>query len=588
MPLSKEQEERLRELEAKEAGYSTSNSLTPEQQTRLAELENLEAAEQQPESENPSFLQKADDFMSSIRQGIPGAGLVNKAGAAGRAGLENLSDLWRDRPDKSFVQHYEDAMSEQRAEEDARWHRSPGIALAGEVGGGLLAGNPTSVAGRVGLNLADQATRAEDMEDLKDRMTTAGLVSGVTEAIPFAGKFIKRGKQVADKTGQFADEVVENSGLKKVIGDTVAVADDAAEETLQPVLKNAASEEKQGVLKYLSNKFRGNAEELAENATGATGHQSSKFKEGSGRELLDRKIVNAFDTPGNVAENAQKAMKDSWAQIDEALGSLDRMGAKVSKDQILKNLDDVVAELRGDPSQGDVINQILKKADDIAKGPAEYTLSKAEKIKRNFQRQANYDLDSISQDAKKAVARAYQNTVETVAESIEPGLAGMFKEAKKTFGLLNPIEKAAARRAAQLKQSPIGGLQDMVTAGVGGAAVGGVASGGDPTTGIFTGIATAIGRRSVAPRLSSTFAKGFDKAADVLDTNFLQSLERAIPSMPAKYQNALKSAAQRGNNAVAVTHFLLGTQDPEYQQHFSGEDGNYNPDSEEYSLDYGY
>ncbi len=81
--------------------------------------------------------------------------------------------------------------------------------------------------------------------------------------------------------------------------------------------------------------------------------------------------------------------------------------------------------------------------------------------------------------------------------------------------------------------------------------------------GIIPAAATVIGRRVLAPRAAASAAAG---------VGFLEKISSKIPSLEPQYQQALQSAAQRGGNAVAVTHFLLGNQDPEYRKHFSGED----------------
>lgn len=260
--------------------------------------------------------------------------------------------------------------------------------------------------------------------------------------------------------------------------------------------------------------FKKGAEELAENATGATRVQAEKFRDGSGRYLLDNKIVSFGDTAENVAGKAGSAIKKSEDAIDTSLKSLDAQGVKVSQDKIVDSLKQEIGQLSKDPSKADVVKKLNSIIDDIVEtGESEITSSNAEQVKRGFNRMAKNWQDPEKGQAGKIAYRAYRDAVEKTAENANQAIAKTFKEGKDTFGRLVPIVDAAEKRAKQLNQSPLGGLLDTA------AVIGGAIGSDDPLSGGVAGLGAAMLRRKVSPRLASSMATTMDSISKRLLTN---------------------------------------------------------------------
>lgn len=289
-------------------------------------------------------------------------------------------------------------------------------------------------------------------------------------------------------------------------------------------------------------KLRGAAEQFAENATGATAAQANKFSDDAGRELLNRGLVRFGDSAENIAQRTGAAMEGATDVLDTTLRELSEQGVNASADNVVSKLTKKIEALKLDPSQSGVVRKVQGLIDDIIEtGRSSVPINEAEVTKRGFNKIAGNWLDPEAGQAGKMVYGAYKNEVENAARKFSPEMADRFKESKKLYGLLAPINEAAERRASQLNQSPIGGLLDVASAGIGGAPA-------------------AIGRRLLSPRISSSLAVGADKLADIVSMS---------PQALGRYSKVLQDAAQRGGQSLAITNYVLQQSDPEYRKHIN-------------------
>jgi hypothetical protein len=154
-----------------------------------------------------SIKETIEDGSRAFSQGMPGYGLVQKAGAGGRALIEEgFEALGNDRVGKkSLSERYEQALAEDMQADVEASDRSPIVTTGGQIAGGIatpgvkgskgLMGVAQRVAGNAAINAADMGTRGKDLVD-EDKAVEGGLMSAgfsaVAESLPYVGKGIKK------------------------------------------------------------------------------------------------------------------------------------------------------------------------------------------------------------------------------------------------------------------------------------------------------------------------------------------------------------------------------------------------------------
>ena len=121
-----------------------------------------------------------------------------------------------------------------------------------------------------------------------------------------------------------------------------------------------------------------------------------------------------------------------------------------------------------------------------------------------------------------------------------------YQTAKKLSGLGSFAETTAKKRLGTTQSSRDLGLTSY---GAGGAVL---AGGGTPVMSALT----AVANQAAIKYGASLKATGADKLSKILSQ---------APEAMGKYAGVLRDAAQRGNNALGVTHFLLMQKDPNYR-----------------------
>lgn len=261
----------------------------------------------------------------------------------------------------------------------------------------------------------------------------------------------------------------------------------------------------------ISDAFKDLGEEKAVAATGATGKQSQGFSDDAGRQLLDRGLVKFGQSQPKIAQNVNDALQQSGQNIGDALSSLDSQGATLDQRDIVSALRSRAAQLGKDPASFGVSDGLNRLADRIesvigtGEGDSLIPLGKAEATKRGFQSSVNYNSSPLDTSVAKEAADVYRQAVENAATDFKPEVSSTFQASKKTYGLLKPIADASERRAATTAQSPMGGLLDAATSGVGAAA------GGAPGA-----IIAPIIRRAAASRIAPSISVGADTIGNMI------------------------------------------------------------------------
>lgn len=465
-------------------------------------------------------------------------------------------------------QTYEEIRDEIRNKNAAAKTAHPKTYLAGEVVGGLAL---------PGLGVAKGATTAAKIG--RAALAGAAYGSGASEADNVADLAIDTGKGA-----------VFGAGAGVVADKVIAPALSRLGKSIKPTSDRVAD--------YLRKK----SGKLTENATGATRFQAEKFADGAGEQLQDMGIVPMGSTPIGIAKRATEAQAVADATLDRTLVKFDEMGVKATPDEVLGALKARVEGLYANPGTAPDARQLERMIQDVAysmKGNSQ-PLSVIEGFKRSYKKAFKNPDPTIRRAAKEAYW-GLMETTEKVATRESPELADAFMKAKKTHGLLDPIIDAAEKRAEQLKQHPILGLNDIATAGTGAVA-------GDPTF----GLASMALRRTLAPRIPSTAAgltnlasKGVRKlgtgqlpvdsavrravipGASMIDTQGALkrvadrpneneneitrrpqsfSPERALPKVRGtRFERQLNDAIQRGQDSFGATYYLL-SRDPEFRK----------------------
>jgi hypothetical protein len=325
----------------------------------------------------------------------------------------------------------------------------------------------------------------------------------------------------------------------------------------------AVAQQVGGALRKGGQALQSGAENLAQKAIGLTGRELQKAGDDVGRFALDQGLVKFGSSPANIATAAKSLKSEAGRDIGSVLAQSNQ---KISNQQLADALYAESQSLAQNEAQAGVANKLKALADDLMQSPTlERSLKDIEQVKRGYQSRTNYGGDRFSDDAqaRKIAANIYKTSVEDAVVAGNPELAAQFQQAKQTFGSATPIAKGAERRAATIAQNPIFGLNDIASAGAGGL-IGGIPG----------AITSAIARRTVGPRLSSSAAVTADVAGKAL-TKVGQSLERAGIRNPdavanSPYGQILLNSMAKNPDSAAVTNFLLAQKDPEYRKIVSG------------------
>lgn len=302
------------------------------------------------------------------------------------------------------------------------------------------------------------------------------------------------------------------------------------------------------------NALRSLGEEKAFKA--AAGNQAKAYKLAGdkvndiGRELLDKDVVSFGASPATIHERAGEQADQAW---DRMKGAMDQADQAVPAGAVSGT--DIAQAIRANAQRigGKGNESTVAKLEDAAQyyeamGDAPLSQSQVEKNSWDYKPGDDFNANNI---VKGAIGEAMETGVQRAGG--QP--AADYVAGKKTYGAMTQAGNAAEVHADRLAKNNSFSLGDKAAAGAG-MLLNPHGTAAKVVTGAITGGINKVVR-----------ARG--NAALAVTADNLGSLLQKMPELAQKFGGQLTSAASRGNQALAVTHYMLSQQDPEYQRLFS-------------------
>lgn len=474
---------------------------------------------------------------------------------------------------------YEQARNEsRRAYADAQ-KANPITYGAGEIGGaigtafvpGLGALNAAkgaraaTVIGKGALQGAITSAGLSEADNAKDLAIDTAIGAGVGGAAGAAGKyvldpaldFVSKGvvQPLARQAGEVADVAMSpfynpdgkfNKAVSKVGGLLTGVDDEAILRQIQRPAQTAVAEK--------SDEFAYNTGLKAVSHVDNVLHTRGTLVNKRGREFLKNRADESFSDPikdiaGNISEflEAHKPSPKGFSALsDDEISLLKEMKSKMGGDEFTG---EDVFKFR---QYLDFVERLAGKYDKEGKGPFVRFLKvlrgKVDGVLDGADRGLDYANLQYA-NAKRDVDLLRPFTDESRAEGLVNNLYGKNKTAKQKAAehlfkdsrgqeILDSIKDISANKAFENAKGPAGsefGLRQL---------------GGALLTG---GLSIPVTSPSAWKHGSRAFGR-------------LQSTLSGNPERLGKYAKVLLDAAQRGNKALATTHFILQQRDPEYRK----------------------
>jgi hypothetical protein len=469
---------------------------------------------------------------------------------------------------------YRKARDRKRAALDADSKYNPGASMAGELAGAVA--SPINKIGK-GLSLASQgaalggitALGGSEAEDLSGMLTdtAAGTAIGgvVWKAVDTASPIIQKG---IDKLGTGARDLAERFGARAL----------GAE--------------------------RGSIKSLG----------FDKVKNAAGQMLDEGGFSPLASTDDLISRN--QAIKDRGGEMmGKAYGAIDDAGASTFNPlDVASKMDEELGGFWRSPLNKAEASQFDNTIEAILmRGDKNIPLSEAQALKEELGRAANWKnslqvspKEQMARDAYRLVNQSIDDAVEQGADAVNSaGLRDTLAKGKELFGNASTAEKLLENKMAREQGNRLIGLTDAVT-GAGALGYGGTTGDWQSAGGLMLAkkglekygaqnaalglnkISKALMRspkmadlaqrsppvfNAIAQKMEQSLG-GLGKAAEAEKKPYDQNavLDKARGS---KFEQVLQQAAQRGENALGATHFILQNTDPEYRRQMNDNEEEY-------------
>jgi hypothetical protein len=466
----------------------------------------------------PDFIPDEEMDKIAVPVNVPE---VSKTESAIRGYAQGLTGNTSDEIEAKIVSKmtnspYEEVRKYIRDKYDSARKSNPKTYMAGEFGGGATQGLATAaipggIPARIAIAAASGALGgygASESDDPEQQLSDTGKGAALGGVFGLGGELLPKGIQgVRNMSSRLSSRALgaERGTINRLGADKVMSA--------------GAMARKEGIVTPLANAdIMSTRNQAVQDAAGEA--MSNVY------EQIDRTGRRLFN-PLRVA-----------ARVEDEIGGFWRSPINAGETRQLEN----------------TLESILMRSNNGA--DQNISLHEAQILKEELGKVANWkaainptDKELMARQAYGIVKDEIDNVVDrAAAEMGDPNLLSQLQQAKKTYGDTKVAQELLKNRTAREQGNKMGfGLTDTIASGYGYAA-----------HGPFGAAATFAGKRFAERYGSQTAATGADWLAKTLEV---------APETLGKWGPYLKNAALRGGQQLGVAHYMLSSNDPEYQQH---------------------
>lgn len=445
----------------------------------------------------------------------------------------------------------------------------------GAANAGIRAGTNTA------LSAADAAVRGGDPAEAAKR---AALISGGLELVGGAAGQLGRTGASAGETlgaaGDIAKEIAEAKAFKAAVGNQAKAYNEAADrgvinqrgrelldegvvgfgDSAQQIAAKAKVNAKasgEGIGSLLESIDKTAPRPMVSGPSMATELRTYAGEVGgSGNKALVARLQEAADdleARGNMTFAKAQIEKDSWNW--EPGSSLTKVAARRVKAIIGQEMEDAIGRLGEAPAQPFSVGRTdgtKSTWDGTWPAPPEAAPEPPSQFGQSTGTGGGRPRTQPSPDVTWKEAELAPSGALTPEQQQQ-----VYQQLKSKYGTMKAAAKDAQVTANRYDKNNSASLGDKA------AAAAGMALNPHGTVAkVATGAAAGIANKLIRKRGNSAAAVSFDKIGDML---------KATPEFFGKYAAPLLQSAARGDQALAVTHYLLMQQDPTYQKLIGGE-----------------
>jgi len=496
-----------------------------------------------------SFLKKDIPTVTGLESGLRGLAQGASLGFADEltGGIEAASDtVFGGRKLSDFGDTYKTRRDESREQYKGAQEANPGIYQGAEIGGAI------GTAFVPGLGMLNAAKGAQ-LGAVVGKGALQGALTGLggTEEEGVGGQALDTLKGTALGAGGSA----AGFGLGKAVGGvTDSLADSKVGQYLLSKYKGATS----GV----ANSMEDFAELQGARALGLERATQKKLGRDAtravGRQALDEDILSfGANTNKLVARNeavkkgALGSRSDAYKLIDEAGGSTFNpleVAAKV-EDRIMGGMNPAYLDTQK------VADRLAPELENIlSRGDGNISMSEAQNLVQSLGKKAKFDKtrsneqEEMAQEIYRSVRESINESAGSSADALKsPNIRSQIEGANKKYSVGKNTETLLRNKEAREEGNKLISLTDNIAA-------------------------SSLSMLAIPFVAAKKISEKYGNQTAAITTDKLSKFIRETPEMLGKYRPALEKAIQRGGTAVAVTHQLLQSKDPEYRKIISGDD----------------